>query len=193
MFLFECRCRCQCQWQDANVEISNWPFIDLSGTTLPAWVFYDFHCGSIKILAKFGTTGKMLNASLLWSCVELLFWVFKDCLRISVMFATVEICKVVFITSESTDYEFSADIWCEVVLMWSANYCFGMHAYIWWRIRGTINREKDFLKIEKISLIMEKNALLVFILGLNVHLCSHLKCCFESTYEENLRVFFHVL
>ena len=122
MFLFECRCRCQCQWQDANVEISNWPFIDLSGTTLPAWVFYDFHCGSIKILAKFGTTGKMLNASLLWSCVELLFWVFKDCLRISVMFATVEICEVVFITSESTDYEFSAAIfikslkfWCEVL------------------------------------------------------------------------------
>ena len=29
--------------------------------------------------------------------------------------------------------------------MWSANY-----VYVWWRIRGTISKEEDFLKIEKL-------------------------------------------
>ena len=53
----------------------------------------------------------MLNASLLWSCagvfmylfIYLFFWVFKDCLRIFVMFVNVEMCKIVLIAGESTD------------------------------------------------------------------------------------------
>ena len=48
----------------------------------------------IKILAKFGTTRKMLNASLLWSYGGCFF---KDCLRIFVMFANVDIGKIVLL------------------------------------------------------------------------------------------------
>ena len=46
-----------------------------------------------------------------------------------------------------------------------------------------------FMKIEKIALIIWKNALIVFIHRLNVHLCSNLKCHFTSTWEEKLRGF----
>ena len=49
-----------------------------------------------------------------------------------------------------------------------------------------------FLKIEKIALIIWKNALIVFIHRLNVHLCSNSKCYFKSTKEEKLRAFFNV-
>ena len=38
-----------------------------------------------------------------------------------------------------------------------------------------------FLKIEKIALIIWKNALIVFIHRSNVHLCSNSKCYFKST------------
>ena len=38
-----------------------------------------------------------------------------------------------------------------------------------------------FLKIEKIALIIWKNALIVLILRLNVHLCFNSKCYFKST------------
>ena len=38
-----------------------------------------------------------------------------------------------------------------------------------------------FLKIEKITLIIWRNVLIVFIHRLNVHLCSNLKCYFKST------------
>ena len=45
------------------------------------------------------------------------------------------------------------------------------------------------MKIEKIALIIWKNALIVFIHRLNVHLCSNLKYHFKSTWEEKLRGF----
>ena len=38
-----------------------------------------------------------------------------------------------------------------------------------------------FLKNEKITLIIWKNALIVLIHRLNVHLCSNSKCYFKST------------
>ena len=60
----------------------------------------------VKILAKCGTTWKMLKANLWYSCVGFLFWVFKDCLRIYVMFVNVNMCGIVLITSESTHHEF---------------------------------------------------------------------------------------
>ena len=41
---------------------------------------------------------------------------------------------------------------------------------------GDVSLSCPFLKIEKIALIMGKNALIVLIRGLNVHLCSNLKC-----------------
>ena len=52
----------------------------------------------------------MLNASLLWNCVSLRFWVFKDCLMIFVMLVNVDMCEIVLTTSEITDYQFSAAI-----------------------------------------------------------------------------------
>ena len=83
--------------------------------------------------------------------------------------------------------------WVIKALMWSDNYCFGMHAYVWWLIRSTISWEEEegcllcpFLKIEKTALMMGKNALIVFIHGLNVHLCSYLKYYFKSSWKEKL-------
>ena len=53
------------------------------------------------------------------------------------MFVNVDMCGIVLTTNESTNYEFSAAIYtelskflCEVLLF------YGMHAYVWWRIRG---------------------------------------------------------
>ena len=57
----------------------------------------------VEILAKFGTTRKMLNASLLRSCGSCFFLIFKDCLTIFVMFVNVDICKTVLNAGESTD------------------------------------------------------------------------------------------
>ena len=63
----------------------------------------------------------------------LFFGDFKDCLRIFVMFVDVDMCKTVLIAGESTDYEFTAAIFiellkffCEVVTI-----IFRMHAYVW--------------------------------------------------------------
>ena len=47
--------------------------------------------------------------------------------------------------------------------------------------RGEMGLLYPFLKIEKIALIIWKNALIVFIHRLNVHLCSNSKCYFKST------------
>ena len=55
----------------------------------------------------------MLNASFLWSCAGLFFLIFKDCLRVFMMFVNVDMCESVLIASESTDYEFSAAIFIE--------------------------------------------------------------------------------
>ena len=46
------------------------------------------------------------------------FLIFKDFLRISVMFLNVDVCDIVLITSESTDYEFLADIFIELLKFW---------------------------------------------------------------------------
>ena len=111
MSIFECRCRCRYQCRDADAEVSKLPFTDLSGTTYfvellngyfltfkdkDLLCLYEFFTifTVVKILAIFGTTWKMLNAILLWSCVGLLFWVFKDCLRIFVVFVKVACVKL---------------------------------------------------------------------------------------------------
>ena len=50
------------------------------------------------------------------------------------MLVNVDMCEIVLTTSEITDYQFSAAIFFFLVfievLMWSANYCLGMHAYV---------------------------------------------------------------
>ena len=102
MFIFKCRCRSYCQCRDADAEISKWPFINLSVTTYFVKLlngcfqtFKDkifFACMSffttfpvVKILAKFGTTRKILMlvyyevvgvwgflwCLLTWMCVKL--------------------------------------------------------------------------------------------------------------------------
>lgn len=79
-----------------------------------------------------------------------------------VMLVNVDMCESVFITS---DYASSLQLF---LLNFDVKYyCFEMHAYVWWRIRGTINREENFFKTEKIALIMAKHAQIVFIYGLN--------------------------
>ena len=68
---------------------------------------------------------------------------------IFVILVNVGMCEIVLITSKITDYQFSAAIFIFFffieVLMWSANYCLGMHAYVWWRLRGTISGEEGGL------------------------------------------------
>ena len=90
MSIFECRCRCRYQCRDADAEVSKLPFTDSSGTTYfvellngyfltfkdkDLLCLYEFFTifTVIKILAIFGTTWKMLNAILLWSCVGFAF------------------------------------------------------------------------------------------------------------------------
>ena len=159
-----------------------------------------FACMSFLMIftVKFGTTWKILNASLFWSCAGLLFWVFKDCLRIFVMFVNL-ICTKLSLLQVRVLTMSSLPLFSLSVLMWGANYCFGMHAYALWRIRGTYRGKKwgrrggrgfplSFLKIEKIALIMGKKCL-VHPWMKYVHLCSHLKCYFKSTYEEKVRGF----
>ena len=53
----------------------------------------------------------------------LFFLIFKDCLRIFVMFLNVYMCKTVLIAGDSTD---SAAIFIELLIffLWSANYYF---------------------------------------------------------------------
>ena len=123
----------------------------------------------------------MLNASLLWSCAGLLFWVFKDRLRIYVIFVNVDMCEIVLITNESTDYEFSAAIvvellkfWCEVLTM--PGDVPGA------QLAGEGGLPCPFLKTEKIALMMEKKCLdCVHPWIKYVHLCFQLKCCFKTT------------
>ena len=86
--------------------------------------------------------------------------------------------------------------WVFKIMMGSANYCFRMHAYDWWRIRGATSGEDGrrsplpfFEYWKKWPNIGKKNALIVFSHELNIHLCSHLKSCFKSTYEEKLQNF----
>ena len=117
--------------------------------------------------------------------------------RISVMYVNVNVCEIVLIMSESLwVHEFS-----EAILLSYQNYdgkcyCFRMHAYDWWRIRGATSGEDGrrsplpfFEYWKKWPNIGKKNALIVFSHELNIHLCSHLKSCFKSTYEEKLQNF----
>ena len=58
----------------------------------------------------------------------------------------------------------------------------------------TLGRSIFFGAIEIIALIMAKNALFVFIHGLNAHLCSHLKnAILRELRKKNCGVLFHVL
>ena len=94
------------------------------------------------------------------------FSMFKDSFGIFVMFVNMGMCEITLIKSESAVYlvPWSHFYWVIKLLMWSANYCFGMHAYVWWRIRSAINMKEGggkgfpcpFLKIEKITLIIGK-------------------------------------
>ena len=136
------------------------------------------------------------------------FFIFKDFLRTFVMFVNMDMYEIALITSESRLWFLSSYFyWVIKFLMWTANYCFGMHAYVWWRIRGTTSGEEgerspmSFSENRKIALIMEKNALIVFIRGSNVH------CSSNALIENNVlrlprrkkskillcRAFFHVL
>ena len=139
---------------------------------------------AVKILAKFETTRKMLNASSLWSFGDCFFLIFKNCLVIFGMFVNVNMCWTILNAAESTD---SAAIFIELLkfFLWSS-IIFRMHVYVWWRIRDTISGEQEwglpypFLKIGKIVLIIWKNALIVYIHRLHVHSCPNSKCYFKS-------------
>ena len=72
----------------------------------------------------------------------LCFWDFKDCLKIYVMYVNVDMCKAVLIAGESTDYEFSVAIFIELLKFFCEVLSFRIHAYVWWRIRGTISQEE---------------------------------------------------
>ena len=94
------------------------------------------------------------------------------------MFVNVDMCEIGLIRSESTDYEFSTAIFIELLKFWSEVLTIVLGCI---RMSGDVSLSCPFLKIEKIALIMGKNALIVLIRGLNVHLCSNLKCWFKST------------
>ena len=102
------------------------------------------------------------------------------------MFVNVDMCKTVLIAGESTD---SAAISVELVkFFWEVLLFLGCMCMsddvsgaqlAGRRVRGGL--PYPFLKIEKIALMIWKNALTVFIHRLNVHLCSNSKCYFKST------------
>ena len=102
------------------------------------------------------------------------FFIFKDCLQIFVMFFNVDMCKTALIAGESTDY---AIIFIELLkFFWEVlTIIFGMHVYLWRHFRGRIRGEEGFpypfWKVEKIAIIICKNAFIVFIHRLNIHLC----------------------
>ena len=74
------------------------------------------------------------------------------------MFANVDMCEIVFNTSESTDYEFSAAIFIELLKFWSEvlTTVSGSMLYVWWGIKGTISGKEDFSNIEKNARTMGK-------------------------------------
>ena len=102
------------------------------------------------------------------------------------IFVNVDICTTVLNAGESTD---SAAIFiellqcfCEVLLFLG---CMCMSGDVSGAQlagnRGKGGLPYPFLRNEKIALIIWKNALIVFIHRLNVHLCSNSKCYFKST------------
>ena len=113
----------------------------------------------VTILAKFGTKWKMSNASLLWSCVALLFWVFRifwgllwylwtwTCVELSLLQVTV------FYYKQAICIELSK-FWCEALTIVLG--CMRMSFYVsgaqlaGWRGRRS---PLPFLKIEKLDLV----------------------------------------
>ena len=100
----------------------------------------------VKTLAKLATTWKMLNGCLLWSCVTFfeflrIFWEFLWCFWTWTC--------VILWYCPYYNWEFWLWVPCTYfyrvikVLMWSVNCCFGMHAYIWWLIRGAVSGEEE--------------------------------------------------
>ena len=85
----------------------------------------------------------------------LFFLIFKDCLRIFVMFLNVYMCKTVLIAGDSTD---SAAIFIELLILFCEvlTIIFTMHVYICWHIRDTISGEEGevsptlFWKLKKL-------------------------------------------
>ena len=73
----------------------------------------------------------------------LFFLIFKDCLRIFVMFVNVDMWKTVLIEGESTDSEAVfiglLNCFCEVLTIFLG--CIRM--YVWWRIRDTTSGERE--------------------------------------------------
>ena len=93
----------------------------------------------------------------LWSCV-LVFLIFKIFLRIFLVFVNVDLYEIVLINKWGYWLRFlrSYFYWVTKVLMRSTNYCFGMHAYRWWRIkdadRGGMEEgfRSSFWKLKKV-------------------------------------------
>ena len=85
--------------------------------SLPAWVFLRFSPSN-------------LYYEVVWVAF---FLVFKDCLMILVTFVNVDMCKTVLIAGESSDYEFSAAIFIELLKFFCEvlTIIFRMHAYVW--------------------------------------------------------------
>ena len=85
----------------------------------------------------------MLKANLLWSCGVCFFIIFRDCLRIFVMFVNVGMWKTVLIEGESTVSEAVfvglLNYFCEVLTIFLG--CIRM--YVWWRFRGTTSGERE--------------------------------------------------
>ena len=105
------------------------------------------------------------------------------------MFVNVDMREIALITSESTQYEFSAAIFIELLKFWYKVVTIVLECM---RMPGNVSGAQlagkreggvlpyPFLKIKKIALIMGKNALIAFIDEWYVHLCSHLKYHFKS-------------
>ena len=130
--------------------------------------------------------------------MDMFFWTFIDFWRIFVMFVNVDVSEIVFTASESTIYEF-----CARLFLLSFNIkcymLFGMHAYVWWRIRGEISRERG-----AISSVLFENWKKCSNSG-KIHLLCKCTLCvlifkdhFKSTSGRNSEIlpqgaFFHVL
>ena len=143
----------------------------------------------VKILAKFGTTRKMLNAVGLFFEFLRIVWGFLLCLSTwtCVKLSLLQVRVLTIWSSLQLIFTELLKLFFKVLTI-----IFRIHAYGHvWRTQlagrkgegggGGWGLPYSFLKIEKIVLIIWKNALIVFIHKLNVHLCSKLKCHFKST------------
>ena len=114
------------------------------------WHFWDFTV--FKILALHGTTWKMLNACLSWSCVTFfeflrIFWGFLWCFfyKDALLY-----CPYYFVTSESTDNEFFTDIFIVLLKLTIVLGYMRMSDDPWGAQLGRSGRSScPFLKIKK--------------------------------------------